>query len=154
MAASASPSIRRVRIWSMASSSLILLMAKPTWISTQSPFTGKLSCKSPKSTLRRTPTTSISAAVGWSGKSSTTCPGMAKHMALLFLSRQNVKRKFQFIFHFQRASGDGRQFQIVIGLQKGEGSKCPQEILGERDSRRDSLRASHAVQGQVASERD
>src|SRR5579863_2377860 len=126
-------------------------MAKPTWIRTQSPFTGRLSCKSPKSTLRRTPTTSISAAVGWSGKSSTTCPGIAKHMALLFLSRQKVKRKFQFIFHFQRASGDGREFQLVIGLQKRERSKCPQRILSQSDSCRNSLRASHAVQGQVAS---
>ena len=64
------PSIRSVRIWSMASSSLILLMAKPTWMSTQSPFTGKSSCKSPRSTLRRTPTTSMSAArrSSWSGK--------------------------------------------------------------------------------------
>ena len=37
MAPSISPSIRSVFIWSSASCSLILLMAKPTWMSTQSP---------------------------------------------------------------------------------------------------------------------
>src|ERR1700683_2931979 len=39
MAPSISPSMRRVFIWSAASCSLILLMAKPTWTRTQSPRT-------------------------------------------------------------------------------------------------------------------
>ena len=41
-----------------ASCSLILLMANPTWISTQSPTAGVSSCSRPRSTRRRTPVTS------------------------------------------------------------------------------------------------
>src|SRR5580700_1215221 len=42
-AASLSPSMRKVSICSAASCSLILLIAKPTWINTQSPATGRSS---------------------------------------------------------------------------------------------------------------
>src|SRR5208283_3688017 len=80
MAASGSPNMRSVRIRSSASSSLILLMAKPTWISTQSPARGGLSRISPSSTLRRTPTTSTTAVLRWSEEMSTILPGIARHI--------------------------------------------------------------------------
>src|SRR5271154_4107580 len=154
MAASASPSIRSVRIWSSASSSLILLMAKPTWIRTQSPLTGKSSSRSPRSTLRRTPTTSIMAAVGWSGKSSTTCPGMAKHMGSLFLSSDYVKRKFHFVFHFQCATSGGGQFQGIVCLQDRKVPEGPQRILSQRHACLNRLRIGNAVHRQLPVESD
>ena len=69
------------RICSAASNSLILDMAKPTWMRTQSPVTGMSSARSPSWTLRRTPATStMPTSFFWSAISSTIRPGMARHM--------------------------------------------------------------------------
>jgi len=54
MAACCSPNMVSSSKVSLAAASLILLMAKPTWIKTQSPGTGCWSSMSPRSTLRRT----------------------------------------------------------------------------------------------------
>lgn len=70
----------------------ILLMANPTWINTQSPATGGLCCKNPRSTLRRTPTTSTIAVLGWSGEMSTILPGIARHIQVLVCNSESTNR--------------------------------------------------------------
>src|SRR5215469_11521908 len=63
-----------------ASASSILDSAKPTWISTHSPGLGGSSASSPMLISRLTPLTFTLARSGCSGWSSTTSPGMPRHM--------------------------------------------------------------------------
>src|SRR6266542_3879835 len=65
----------------LASSSSILESAKPTWIRTQSPGSSVSPSSRPMLTARLTPLTSTLARSGRSGSSSTTSPGMPRHMA-------------------------------------------------------------------------
>src|SRR6476660_5708070 len=124
-------------------------------MSTHSPGVGMSSCSKPRSTLRRTPTTSMSAVFLWSDPSqkiSTICPGIARHMPSHFLPSQDVEREFQLVFHFQRTSSDGSEFQIMVRLSQRKVTKNTERIRGQRDSRRYRLRAGHAVHAQIAIE--
>src|SRR5689334_19236039 len=60
-------------------------MAKPTWISTQSPHCRCSSSSRPMLIVRPTPLTSTRARCSWS-RSSTTCPGMPRHMSTLLVA--------------------------------------------------------------------
>src|SRR5579862_8241052 len=95
-------------------------MAKPTWMSTHSPVDGGSSCNKPRSTLRRTPRMSTTAKARSSASRSTIFPGMARHMFLFLLSRDDIELELQLIFHFQRPAGNGDQRYSVITLQQGE----------------------------------
>src|SRR5262249_26272775 len=63
-----------------ASLSSILDRAKPTWMSTHSPASGGSSASRPMLITRRTPLTSTLARSAWSGRNSTTSPGMPRHI--------------------------------------------------------------------------
>src|SRR4029453_11668895 len=67
----------------LASSSSILDRAKPTWIRTQSPGSSFSSESSPMLIARLTPLTSTLARSGRSSMTSTTSPGMPRHILLL-----------------------------------------------------------------------
>ena len=60
----------------------------------------------------------------------------------------------QLILQLERASGDGRQLDPVVGLPDGEIAVCAQYITGNSKLRRHSLAARHAVQRQVAEDLD
>src|SRR6202050_1384957 len=68
-----------------ASSSSIFDMAKPTWMSTQSPGTRPSSSRSPMLTMRVTPDTSTRARWGLVSVISLSCPGMPRHMVVASL---------------------------------------------------------------------
>src|SRR5450755_4164857 len=124
---------------------------------THSPGLGISSCSNPRSTLRRTPTTSISAVFRWSDgseKISTICPGMAKHMPSHFLSSQNVKREFQLVLDLQPAPCNRDQFDVIVRLPQRKRPKSPQRIARQLHSCRDRLRARNAVHGQITIECD
>src|SRR5579875_2544394 len=74
---------RRPSMARSASSSSILAMAKPTWMSTQSPTTGGSSSSRPTLMMRRTPATLTLARWSLPATSSATCPGMPRHMSHL-----------------------------------------------------------------------
>src|SRR4029450_13914190 len=64
-----------------ASRSSIFDKAKPTWMSTQSPGWTSSSSSSPMLTVRLTPETSTAARCSWLSSSSTTWPGIPRHIA-------------------------------------------------------------------------
>src|SRR4029077_276028 len=130
---------------------LILLIANPTWIKTQSPGTGGSSCKSPKSTLRRTPTTSTTACCGFCESISTIFPGIARHTielllprfssseALLFASflysRHEVKIEHELVLQPQCPTSERNRFDPVIRLPQRELSGHAQYRSQIHDSR-------------------
>ncbi len=79
------PSAAASRALLAASASSILAMAKPTWMSTQSPGSRPSSSRRRMLMLRRTPATSTLARCRFSSRSSTTSPGIPRHMAHSFL---------------------------------------------------------------------
>src|SRR5579862_8605789 len=92
-------------------------------MSTQSPATGCSSTSNPRSTRRRTPFTSTIASVGWSARTSTILPGIARHIG----NRCNyVKGAFELIFHFYCASGGGDELYAVVALTDREFTVRPQ----------------------------
>src|SRR5271157_4955815 len=154
MACSSSPRIMRVCICSRASCSLILLIAKPTWMRTQSPDVGGSSCRSPRSTLRRTPATSTLARCGTPGKSSTIFPGMAKHISVppdrsFLLAGHNVEGESYLVLHLEPTSDGGNLLNVVVRLPQRELSKGTHDITSYGDARGNRLTVSLAMQCQV-----
>src|SRR6266699_5769977 len=74
-----------------ASSSSIFESAKPTWIRTQSPGASGSSASRPMLMTRLTPLTLTRARSGWSGRNSTTSPGMPRHMTVHPLVRDQFQ---------------------------------------------------------------
>src|SRR5271165_1887789 len=131
----------------MASAWLILLIAKPTWISTQSPGTGGSSCKSPKSTLRRTPTTSTTARFEFRESSSTICPGIARHTLLLLLPPTCFRHPIAFFSFLLSGHQFKIEFDLVLQTQgsPGKGNRLyPIVRLPQPELTGDTQRCSHA----------
>jgi hypothetical protein len=126
-AASCSPSTRSNCSCSTASASLILLMAKPTWMSTRSPTSGGSSRSRPRSIRRRAPRTSTIAPVDPSAGMSTICPGIARHLTSLpAVARRSPCRhvalrasisKVTFI-QLQRAARNGDRLDAEVRLSQ------------------------------------
>src|SRR5580700_10050931 len=116
---------------SKASASLILLIAKPTWIKTQSPGLGQSSCNRPKSTFRRTPSTSTTARFGSSSTDSTIFPGMARHIFLFLFPGDDIKSKLQLILELQRPAGYAHRVDAVGALQESKLAGGPERVAAE-----------------------
>src|SRR6185503_4597585 len=152
--------MRSIRICSSAPCSLILLIAKPTWMSTQSPGPGMSSWSRPRSTRRRTPVTSTMAWLGRSAISSTTLPGMARHMGYHPALRaavspgDDVERALELVFHSQHTPAYCDRPDVVVRLLQRELPECAEHRSHERDSRGDQLAQGDAMEAQRAGQGD
>src|SRR5579862_985955 len=115
-------------------------MAKPTWIRTQSPGTGGSSSRSPKSTLRRTPTTSTTACCGFCKSISMIFPGIARHTVqllcqlLFLLSGHEFKTELQLVLQPQRSTRKRKRLDSVIRLPEREFAGDSQHRSHTRDA--------------------
>src|ERR1700730_1124889 len=102
-------------------------MAKPTWMSTQSPTTTWSSSSRPMLMVRRTPATSTLARWGLSPDSSTTWPGIPRHIGSLLSAgerRPSVRRAV--LDRFQHQFLAARQLHV----EASAGRAGVDELLG------------------------
>src|SRR5271168_2946480 len=141
-------------------------MAKPTWISTQSPGTGNCSSNSPRSTLRRTPTTSTTARCAFCASSSTIFPGIAKHTLQLLLTSDlcgdllssglflrpghQLKAELQLILQPQGSPRKRKRLDRIIRLPQRKLPGNPQHRSQVRHPRFHGLGLRHSVKRQLS----
>src|SRR5271170_6659092 len=119
-------------------------------MSTQSPCRGRSSCKSPRSTLRRTPKTSTMARSRSSSSNATIFPGIAKHISLILLSRDDIESKLQLVLQFQAAPHHAHRLDAEIGLRERNFTGGAKFSAQDRQLRRHHERTRHPVERKIA----